>query len=318
MKRLYLTLFCFLTLTLLSHLVHARSSGKIVFTSSRDGDREIYVMNPDGSKQTNLTRHPADDFYPTWSPNGKHILFVSNRDKVPDLYLMRADGTGVHPVFKKLAHREQPTWSPDGTLIAYARPDKNTIETAISTGRGAKQLARISFGRGYPAWSPDGMEIAYGWGQSMDIYLINVYTEAAIVLLKGRKMVMKHPAWSPGGDKIAFVALKWPQGHVGPLRVDDKMTLYVTTRDEVSVTHLVKERIVNHPTWSPHGDEILYERRERGRTQLYSVAVTGRGKPIKLTSKGNNTDAGWFDSAVLPVAPKASLLTTFWGKMKRQ
>ena len=73
-------------------------------------------MNPDGSKQRNLTRHPADDFDPTWSPNGKHILFVSNRDKVPDLYLMRADGTGARPVFKKLTPPRTadlvPRWNP--------------------------------------------------------------------------------------------------------------------------------------------------------------------------------------------------------------
>ncbi len=317
MKRLSLTLFCFLSLPLLCQHIAARAEGKIVFTSSRDGDREIYVMNPDGSKQTNLTRHPAEDFEPTWAPNGKHILFVSTRDGVPDLYLMRADGTGVRPVFKTLRHRAEPTWSPDGTQIAYVRPDKNVIETATSTGVGAKQLARIDWKDAYPTWSPDGIEIAYGWGRSMDIYLINVYTGTVDVLLRKQKYIMKHPAWAPAGDKIAFVALEWPRGHVGPLRVDDKMTLYVTPRDETSVRHLVKERIVNHPTWSPHGDEILYERKEGHRTQLYKVAVTGRGNPIRLTTKGNNTDADWFDAAALPVAPKASLLTTVWGEMKQ-
>lgn len=42
--------------------------GKIAFHSSRDGNREIYVMNADGSNQRNLTNHPDDDFHPAWSP----------------------------------------------------------------------------------------------------------------------------------------------------------------------------------------------------------------------------------------------------------
>jgi sugar lactone lactonase YvrE len=41
---------------------------KIAFTSDRDGNREIYVMNADGSGQTNVTHDPADDFAPAWQP----------------------------------------------------------------------------------------------------------------------------------------------------------------------------------------------------------------------------------------------------------
>ena len=42
--------------------------GRIAFTSYRDGNNEIYVMNADGSAQTNLTNNPADDWGPSWSP----------------------------------------------------------------------------------------------------------------------------------------------------------------------------------------------------------------------------------------------------------
>jgi len=44
---------------------------KIVFLSYRDGNGEIYIMNADGSEQTNLTNNPADDIASAWSPNGK-------------------------------------------------------------------------------------------------------------------------------------------------------------------------------------------------------------------------------------------------------
>ena len=86
-----------------SIFVDAATTREIVFTSTRDGNKEIYVMNADGSKQVNLTRHRADDFGATWSPDRTQILFVSDRTaRVRDLYLMDADGTNVRRVFRRI------------------------------------------------------------------------------------------------------------------------------------------------------------------------------------------------------------------------
>ena len=81
----------------------APTTPKILFTSTRDGNREVYVMNPDGSEQVNLTQHRADDLGAVWSPRGDKILFVSDRQgtRVRDLYLMNPDGTNIRRVFKK-------------------------------------------------------------------------------------------------------------------------------------------------------------------------------------------------------------------------
>lgn len=67
---------------------------KIVFTSERDGDAEIYVMNADGTRQTRLTHSAGRDVNPKWSRNGRKIFFTSNRDGNPEIYVMNADGTG--------------------------------------------------------------------------------------------------------------------------------------------------------------------------------------------------------------------------------
>jgi TolB protein len=56
--------------------------GLIAFMSDRDGNFEIYVMEPDGSNQLNLTNHPASDSSPSWSPNGRELAFVSDRTGV--------------------------------------------------------------------------------------------------------------------------------------------------------------------------------------------------------------------------------------------
>jgi len=68
---------------------------KILFSSFRDGNYEIYVMNPDGTGQTNLTGNPAIDSHPIWSPDSKQIAFGSNRDGDANIYVMNRDGSGV-------------------------------------------------------------------------------------------------------------------------------------------------------------------------------------------------------------------------------
>jgi WD40-like Beta Propeller Repeat len=72
----------------------SRDGRTIVFVSWRDGNREVYAMDADGSGPRNLTQHPARDVRPAWSPNGRRIAFVSLRDGNAEVYVMNADGSG--------------------------------------------------------------------------------------------------------------------------------------------------------------------------------------------------------------------------------
>ena len=69
---------------------------KIAFTSERDGNFEIYIMNADGSAQTRLTADPATDWAPTWQPSDR-ISFASDRMGTDDVWSMRPDGSGLAP-----------------------------------------------------------------------------------------------------------------------------------------------------------------------------------------------------------------------------
>ena len=71
---------------------------RIAFTSSRDGNPELYVMNRDGSNIRRLTNNPAIDTTPTWSPTGAQIAFTSDRTGSPQIYVMGADGLNLRRV----------------------------------------------------------------------------------------------------------------------------------------------------------------------------------------------------------------------------
>ena len=92
-------------------------NGKIAFgrgrALSRFGDFEIYSMNPNGSNLHNLTPSPGDDYYPSYSANGKKIAFVSNRDGNDEIYKMNSDGTNkIKLTDTRVAINSQPSWQP--------------------------------------------------------------------------------------------------------------------------------------------------------------------------------------------------------------
>ena len=78
---------------------------RIVFTSNRDRQGEVYVMRPDGSAQRRVTRKPGDDFSPRFSPTGREIAFTALPGTV---YLVGADGKGL----RRLTTGTDPDWRP--------------------------------------------------------------------------------------------------------------------------------------------------------------------------------------------------------------
>ena len=93
---------------------------KLAFVSERNGDREVYVMNADGTGQTNLTNATSSwDSDPAWSPDGTKIAFASDRGGNFDIYVMNSDGSGQVLLASDPGFDRGPHWSPDGTKIAF-------------------------------------------------------------------------------------------------------------------------------------------------------------------------------------------------------
>ena len=295
----------------------APETPKIVFSSTRDGNRDIYLMNPDGTQQEKITNHRAIDTLGVWSPTGEQILFTSDRNKQKlhwDIYLMDADGSNVQAVFAKSADRAQPMWSPDGKQFAYRRREPSGSFIYIATIDG-KHEEKVGIGS-CPTWSPDGTEIAFVSGQPdrSHINLLNLGTGKQKVVFprKARpSWIGGRVVWSPTGDKLAFSWL-----HRVPL-VDfaDTQTIYIINRDGTGLVQLVEEAgpQAANPVWSPQGDALLYIHEGR---QVFKIGIDDK-QVEQLTHIGINFLGDWFDPAyALPVSPRPQLLTTMWGKLK--
>jgi len=87
-------------------------TSRIAFTSDRNGNDEIYVMDVDGSNQTNLTNNPALTWMSAWSPNGNKIVFGSHRDGNMEVYVMDADGSNHIMLTNNSAFDSFASWSP--------------------------------------------------------------------------------------------------------------------------------------------------------------------------------------------------------------
>jgi len=115
------------------------SADKIAFTSDRDGNPEIYVMNSDGTDQTRLTNAPGGDIRPTFSADGTRIAFTSNRDGNPEVYVMNSDGTDQTNLTKTLGEDYGPTFSADGTKIAFTSNQDGNPEIYVMNADGTDQ-----------------------------------------------------------------------------------------------------------------------------------------------------------------------------------
>ena len=332
-----ISVFLLLNASTSALFAQAPTTPKILFTSTRDGNREVYIMNPDGSEQVRLTQHPAEDLEAVWSPTGEKILFVSDREGNQgvldrDLYLMDPDGSNVRRVFKRKASRPEATWSPDGKQIAYEyiKPDRTTTIHIATLGEQEEEPIVKGF---YPAWSPDGTEIAYityvPIGHTRRVTLIDIDTRKSRHLLPKKAMDWQNdPSWFSTGDKLVFSWNKnpLPPDH-NPLvdRFPDewrnKETIYSINRDGTGLQQLVKEAgpYAIYPALSPNGNELLYTQEINGDFQIFKLDVNS-GVRTQLTHNASwNTGGDWFDPAyALSVSPQPQLLTTTWGEVKKQ
>jgi len=138
-----------------------------VFCSDADGDHEIYVINADGSNCRQLTFNNANDWNPSWSPDGNSIAFTSDRDGNPEIYSMTSDGADVRRLTSNGLEDNEAHWSPDGSRLAFVSMRDSHYEIYIMKSDGSDQR-RLTYSNVHavsPAWKPQAVTDVQGGEQ---------------------------------------------------------------------------------------------------------------------------------------------------------
>ena len=160
---------------------------RVVFTSMRDGDLELYTMAPDGSDVRRLTNEPGYDGGAFFSPDGSKIVWRARYPETAeeladyrrllaqdlirpgqlDIYVMNADGTGKRRLTENGAANFAPYWHPSGEWIVFSSnmddPRGRDFEIYRMRTDGS-ELSRVTFSPefdGFPVFSPDGRTLVF-------------------------------------------------------------------------------------------------------------------------------------------------------------
>jgi len=277
----------------------------IAFTSQRTGNSDIYIMDIKGKNIQNLTNHPATDFSPTFSPNGRWMAYVSNSD----IYLMNLGTKERH----WLTEGRAPDWSPDSESIVFTsnRSGESNIYKMDINGEAVQQLTNKGRNGG-PSWSPDGQWIAFSSNRDGDIFSW-VYVMTADGRRQRRLAQGYDPSWSPDGKQIAYTL-----GIAGS-------GIYVMNAEGKNSQRLTPQKTWSEsPTWSPDGQWIAYESEIENPwgnpnrdTNIYLVSPAGDKRRRLTDHPARDGFPAWLPENFLSVSPTVNTQTTLWGPLKK-
>lgn len=153
---------------------------RIVFRSRRASVSDLFVINTDGTGQTQLTTGGGSELAPSFTRSNQ-VLFVQDQAGVQRICRINADGTGFTALTDGPSDGS-PNASPDGTKIVYTSRDagaNSEIFVMNADGTGQTRLTTSTDIHIKPVWSPDGRRIVFaasvliGGRNNTDIYVMN-------------------------------------------------------------------------------------------------------------------------------------------------
>ncbi len=137
---------------------------RLAFSSTHDGNQEIYTAALDGSDVVRLTQHPGHDAHPCWSPDGKSIAFVTDRWGTGlEIARVRPDGSGVTRLTDSRGLDDYPAYSRDGKRLAFVSNRDGQLEVYVANADGSHpvNISRNPLGDTFPTWAPDGRGVTF-------------------------------------------------------------------------------------------------------------------------------------------------------------
>jgi TolB protein len=133
------------------------------FSSTHEGNQEIYAADADGTHWRRLTQSPGMDSHPAFTPDGRRVVFATDRWGGLELASMNADGTDVTRLTASPGLDDYPAVSPDGRRIAFVsnRDGNFEIYVAAIDGSNPVNLSEHPGRDTHPTWTPDGRGVTF-------------------------------------------------------------------------------------------------------------------------------------------------------------
>jgi dipeptidyl aminopeptidase/acylaminoacyl peptidase len=304
-----------LTLRTIDAPVWSRDGRKIVFvvsapdTAEDANNQDLWLADLARGETLQLTRHPKNDFSPTFSPSGDTIAFVANRgtgdDAKPAIYMMSLRGGEPWAFAATDEAVGEVTWSPDGRWLAYVKNDtlpknvrdwkKKKWDQVIEDERiqhprlwvvdaaGKSKPRALTAGKDFiwfVRWSPDSKSLAYitsptgkpDDGNLQDLGVVAVEGGPARTL----GVIGTSFAWSPDSRWIALATGSKRDVYVG------KSDLFVVPAAGGEARNLTAafDEDADQPCWNATSDTLFFHTASGVTTRL--AAVPRAGGVVKL------------------------------------
>jgi TolB protein len=263
----------------------------IYFTSDRTGHKEIWVMDPDGKNQRQITRFNNISTYPTVSPDGSKIAFTSWVKGQPAIFVFSVDPVRDLRYYNQAASVNQAgSFTPDGKQIVYSSSAGGVccrIFAASLDGTGFRPISSSSAVEVEPKVNPKtGNDIVFSSGRSGPEQVYRMSMDGADVerLTPGIGEA-SNASWHPDGQRIVFA---WTQGYAaGAFNI---FTMNVATKEYVQLTHGDGKN--EDPSWAPDGVHIAFAKTRGRYSQVYTMLADG-SQLQQLTTLGQNERPVW-------------------------
>lgn len=267
---------------------------KIVFSGEDNQPNHIYVINPDGSGQQQLTDGGAYDYWPIWSPDGKHIAFLRLEQDM-HLFIMNPDGSDVHAVLQTPLDAESyPVWSPDSTRLAFVglKNQQSGIYIVNSDGTGLDRIADSEVVISYIYSSMYAVPVTFSAdGRYLHIAPVND-RNLKTVDLSDKSITFaafegSDPEWSPDDTQVVYV-----DGFGG------SSDIFVMNADGSAIRQITHTGEEAFPTWSPDGKRIAFTSNREQLSDylthdLYWMYPDGSGLHRVTTDASDYWDPHW-------------------------
>jgi len=264
----------------------------IYFTSDRTGHKEIWMMDPDGKNQRQITRFNNISTYPTVSPDGSKIAFTSWVKGQPAIFIFSVDPVRDLRYYNQAASVNQAgSFTPDGKQIVYASSAGTgrccRIFAANLDGTGFRPISSSSAIEVEPKVNPKtGTDVVFSSGRSgpQQVYRMSM-DGADVERLTPGIGEASNASWHPDGQRIAFA---WTQGYsTGAFNI---FTMNVANKEYVQLTHGDGKN--ENPSWAPDGVHIVFAKTRGRSSQIYTMLADGT-QLQQLTTTGQNERPVW-------------------------